>query len=483
MRQVLTESTLLAGLGGAVGFGLAFLIRNQLLPLLNQDEAPIDITLRLGPRLAAFSIGVCLVVAVTCGILPALRATRLGLSGMLKRTAAGGHVGSSRLFAGKTLIALQVALSLVLVVGAALFTRTLVNLRSQALGFRADHLLLVGLDATAAGYKDGLLLDFYERVLERVGALPAVRTASLSRYGLLSGGATRDTIIVPDAPGGPKEIRAHVHYVSPGYLETMGIPLIAGRELTARDREAAPRVAFVNQALARLLPGDGAPIGRRILYDRPDADLEIVGIAADARFATLRESIPPTLYLPYRQYRQHDVTLAVRVDGDPTSFIASIRRAVDGIDPAVPLIDVRTQEAQIDAAVRQERLFAYAAGGFAALALLLACLGIYGTLTYSVARRTSEIGLRMALGADRWSVASMVMRESLLPVLIGALIGLGTALATTGFVQGMLFGLTPHDVPTLVFASLALILTALWAAWLPCRRASGVDPMTALRSE
>jgi predicted permease len=483
MRQLLTESALLACLGGGLGIGLAFVIRDALLPLLNQERGPLNITLGLGPGLVLFSIGVCVAVALLCGILPALRATRLGVSAAQARVVPGAGAGTSRLFGGKALIALQVALSLVLLVGAGLFVRTLMNLRSQAIGFRPDHILLFEMDASASGYQDARLYDFYETVLERITSMPGVQEVSLSRYGLLSGGRTTDTIVIPGEPKGRDEVRVHLHFVSPRHLETMGIPLLAGRNFTVQDREGAPRVALANQALARLLPGTGGPLGRRILYARPDSDVEIVGMTDDARLATLRESAPPTLYLPYRQYPQRRMTFAVRVAGDPLAIAAPIREALGEINPAVPLLEIRTQEAQIDASVRQERVFAYVASGFALLALLLACLGIYGTLAHSVARRTPEIGLRMALGADRQEVVHMVLRESLAPVVVGLAFGLGVVVATTRFIQSMLFGLTPHDAPTILLAAIGLIVSALLAAWLPSRRASGIDPMAALRCE
>jgi predicted permease len=264
----------------------------------------------------------------------------------------------------------------------------------------------------------------------------------------------------------------------------MGIALRAGRDLTTQDREGAPRVALVNEALARQLPGPGSVVGRHIGYGiKPGDEVEIVGVVADARFASLRDPAPPTLYLPYRQYSQHRMTFAVRTAGDSVAVVPAIRRVGEAIDPNVPIHEVRTQEAQIDATVRQERLFAYVASGFALLAVVLASLGIYGTLGYSVARRTAEIGLRMALGADRQAVVRMVLRESLVPVVIGLVVGLGTAAATTRFLESMLFGLTPNDRTTVLLATAALVASALIAAWLPSRRASAVDPMTALRSE
>jgi predicted permease len=481
LRQLLTETLLLAAIGGALGTGLARAIAGGLLPVLNQDNEPIDLALGLGPWALAFSMGICVTVGLLCGILPALRATRAGARLTVARATPGGH-DPSRLAAGKTLIALQVALSLVLLVGAGLFARSLANLRAQPLGFQPDHVMLFQFDATDAGYTGARLHDFYERVLERVAAIPGVQAVSMSRYGLLSGGATRDGVLV-QTPGGPVDVSTHLHFVSARHFATMGIPLLSGRDLTPQDREGAPLVAVVNRALAERLPANGSAVGQRLGYGQKGAPLEIVGVVADARFASLREPPPPTLYLPYRQHPQHRMTFAVRVAGEPTSIVEAARRASEAVDPAVPMYEVRTQEAQIDAAVRQERLFAYVAGGFAALAVVLACLGIYGTLGYSVARRTAEIGLRMALGANRGAVVLMVLRESITPVLLGVAVGLAAAWASTRLIEGMLFNLAPRDTATLVVATTVLVLAALVAAWVPARRASVVDPMTALRRE
>ena len=484
IRQLLTESVVLAALGGAVGLGLAYVVRGGLLPAINRDELPIELSLGSSPWMLAFSMATCLIVGLACGILPALRATPAGATSTLGRVVSARQSGAPRLFAGRTLIAVQVALSLVLVVGAALFIRSLVNLRSQALGFRADHVLLFRMDATTAGYADGRLLDFYEQVLERVSALPGVETAAFSRWGLLEGGATRDGIRVPGAPAGQADIGVHVHYVSPGFFATMGIPLLAGRDVSAQDRETSPRIAVINEALARLIAGSGpAAVGRPFLFESPDKPVEVVGLVGDARFASLRDRTPPTMYLPYRQYRQHRMSFAARVSGEPTALTESVRQAVAGVDGNVPLFGVRTQVEQIDVAVRQERVFAWLASGFGVLALTLACLGIYGTLGYGVARRWPEIGVRVALGATRRDVVSLILRESLTPVLVGATAGVGLALATTRVVQSELFEVAPRDPMTLVTATGTLVLAAAIAAWLPARRAASVDPTTALRAD
>jgi predicted permease len=442
------------------------------------------LTLGLGSSVFVFVGGLCVTVGIVCGILPALRATRRGARLAAARAVPGARE-STRFLAGKSLIVVQVALSLVLLMGAGLFVRTLVNLRSQPLGFNPHRVLLFQMDGTDAGYTGARLLDLYERMLERVTAIPGVQAASMARYGLLSGGATRDGILVPGAPAGQNEVGVHLHFIAPRHFETMGIRLIGGRDLAPQDREAAPLVAVVNQSLARaLVAAAGGPVlGRPILYGSPDTRIEIVGIVDDARFASLREPAPRTLYLPYRQHPQHRMTFAARTAGDPLAIVGAVRQAAESLAPTVPVHEVRTQQAQIDAAVRQERLFASVAAGFAALALTLACLGIYGTLGYAVTRRTSEIGLRMALGAGRRDVVLMMIRESLVPVAIGLVAGVTTAWTTLHLIEANLFGLTPHDQPTLILAIVALVASALIAAWLPSRRASAVDPMTALRAD
>jgi predicted permease len=482
VRQLLTESVLLATIGAAVGVGLALLLRESVLPALNQDDEPIQLALGYGPAILALPVGLALAVGLACGVLPAFSATRRRARLVLTRALGGGTPASPRAFGGKTLVAVQIAVSVVLLVGAALFTRTFVNLRTQAFGFRPEQLVLVRLDATTAGYQDARLLDYYDEVRDRVAAVPGVQSVAFSRYGLLSGGATRDSVIVVGAAD-RKPQSVHIHYVSPRYFETMGIPLVVGRAIASHDVREAPRVVVVNQALARAIAGGTSAVGQRLLIDDPTAPLEVVGVVGDAHFASVRAGAPPTLYRPYRQNSQHQMTFAVRVAGDPTAVIPSIRRAVAGVDPDVPVSAVRTQEAQIDEAMRQERMFAYVASSVGLLALTLACLGIYGTLAYGVTRRSAEIGVRIALGASRRGVVSMCLRESLVPVVCGAVAGTGAALLTTRYLESRLFDVAPRDAVTLVAAVAAIVAAALAASWLPARRAARIDPVTALRQD
>ncbi len=271
-----------------------------------------------------------------------------------------------------------------------------------------------------------------------------------------------------------------MHYVAPRYFETMGVPLRAGRDVSWTDGRSAPRVALVNQAFGRQFFGGASPVGRRVAVE--DEPAQVIGLVGDVKFYA-REAALPTVYVPYAQGRQRAMTFAVKTSAPPSALAGSIRAALAALDPDVPIYALRTQEEQIDLAIREARVFAHLVSGVAVLALLLASLGIYGTLAYSVVRRTSEIGVRMALGADRARVVRMVLRESLAPVLAGLAVGLLIALAGSRLVRAMLFGLEPNDPATLAAAVVLLLVTAVLAAWLPSRRAARVEPMSALRCE
>jgi predicted permease len=484
VRQLLTESLALATLGATAAVPVALALRGHLLPWLNQDDPPIELPLGFGIWLLLVVAGTCLLVGLLCGTLPALWATRSSVA--LVEPGRVVPSGSSRSLVGKTLVALQVAVSLALVVSAGLFVRTLQNLRGEPLGFNPDALLLFQWDATSRGYADTRVRDLYDHALERLRAIPGVHFASMSQYGLVTGGARRDDIRAFGATSGQGSVAVHIHFIAPDYFETMAIPLIRGRDITQADRSEAALVALVNDALAQQLAGATRDaVDRFIEYvDAPGGlPIRIVGIVGDARFAALREPAPPTLYLPASQHPVKPMTFAARVGRDPAAFGAAVRRTIESLDPYLPVTDVRTQQAQIDAAIRPERLFAYAGSSFATLTVLLATLGIYGTLALAVASRTQEIGVRMALGADRLKVVRMVLRESMSPVCAGLVLGLPASIATSRVLEHMLFGVTARDTGTLLAAVLILTAAALVAAWLPARRAARVDPLTALRTD
>jgi predicted permease len=473
VRQLLTESLLLSALGGAVGLLLAWLVGDGIGRAFLGAERPLGVEMVVGGRVLLFTASLLVLVAVAFGLVPALRATRALPPPSLRE----GRVGSDRspTRAGKALVALQVALSLALVAGSALFARTLLNLRSETLGFRPENLLVFQLDPTLNGYREGRLLDFHERVLRQVEALPGVRSASMSRWGLLAGSRTSDGVREP----GGRDIGTDLHYVAPRFFETLGFPLLAGRDVAAGDREGAPAVVVVNEALARRL---GSPaVGRKLLMS--GTPVEVVGVAGDTKFDSLREAARPTVYVPFRQNPQRSMTYAVRSELAPEALVPLLREAVKQVDPNVPLYEIRTQAERVSEAMRQERLFAAIVAGFALLALLLAGIGVHGTLAYQAARRTSEIAVRLALGARPGDIVRLVLREALVPVAVGIPLGVAASLAAGRLLESQLYGTTPRDPLALVAASLVLVLSSALAGWLPSRRAARTAPAQALRRD
>lgn len=491
IRQLLTESLLLASLGGALGFLLAYWGSHLLVALMSSGRDLIVLELDPNLTVLGFTALACCLTAVLFGLAPALRATRVDVMPVL-REAMGSGASRLRLGLARTLVVAQVALSLVLLVGAGLFVRTLDNLKSLDVGFEREGLLLFGIDATQAGYKGARLADLYDGIHARLRALPGVVSASQSYYLLLSGAAWSSRIKVGSGPqleGDRASVR--VLPISPGFLETMKIPLLLGRDLDERDRENAPLVALVNETMARRFFPGVSPIGARFGFRRSETgtDIEVVGVVKDARYDSLRRDLPPTVYLPMRQTIDNlgAMRFQVRSAGDPKSLIPAVRGAVESLDKMLPLYDVRTQLEQIDALLLQERLFARLTGFFSLLALLLVCVGLYGILSYAVARRTGEIGIRMALGAQRGDIATMVLRETLRLVALGIVLGVPASFAVarsaSSVIAGLLFGLSPTDVATVVGATLVMLAVAGFAGFLPARRASRVDPMVALRYE
>jgi predicted permease len=474
VRQLLTESLLLAAIGGGLGVLLAHLTGDGVGLLFRDGDRPLGVEIAVGGRVLVFAVVLLGVTGVAFGMLPALRATRLDLLASLRTT---GTAARTSLRAGKILLGLQVALSLALVAGSLLFVRTLVSLRGQALGFRPENLLVFQLDPTLNGYRDGRLFDFHEQVLRVLERLPGVRSASMSRWGLLAGTRSSEGL---GPPGGPRT-SVDVHYVAPRFFETLGFPLLAGRDFAWSDREGAPGVVIVSESLARaLFPGRSA-IGQTLVAEL--APLQVVGVASDTKFASIREPMRPTAYYPFRQSPQRSMTYALRSELRASELVPAIERAVREVDPNVPLFAIATQQQRIGEVMRGERLFALLVSGFAALALLLAGVGVYGTLAYQVSRRTPEIGLRIALGARRNHVVRLVVREAALSVGLGVAAGIAAAFAAGRLVESLLFGTTSRDPLAFAAACLALALCAALAAALPAWRATRIAPMQALRQD
>jgi predicted permease len=437
----------------------------------------------LDVRALAFTLVISLLTGLLFGIAPAWRATSVDSNPMIKATLGSrGHLG-------RVLVSVQVALSVVLLVGAGLFVRTLVSLSNVDLGFRAERVLTFQTDPSRNGIKEQRLADLYARMIEKIAAIPGVESVGTSHQGLIQGSESDSRIFIPGSQPGPNKV-VYTLNVSSSFLETMRIPVILGRGLAPGDGPSSPQVVVVNETfVSEYLPAEN-PIGKIFYFGskgpNPGAHpMEIVGVVKDAHYSGVRDKVPPTGYFPYAQQmsRLRQMTFAIRTTLPPLAIAGAVRRAVSDIDRTIPVADLRTEEDQIDSSLSTERLFAGLVSAFGGLAALLAAIGLYGVMAYTVARRTAEIGIRMALGANRGNVQWLVLRESLLMVVLGLLAGFPAALAMTRLVKTILYGVTPGD-PLSYFAALILmIVVAAAAAWLPARRAARVDPMIALRYE
>lgn len=489
IRQLLTESLLLAGLGGALGVLFANWGKDILLSLRPWGGGTLELELNLDVRVLGFTALLSMLTAVLFGLAPALRASRVDIGRALKDTArslVGGRFGLT-----KSLVVVQVALSLLLLIGAGLFVRTLSNLNRLDVGFNTNNLLLFRVDPRLSGYKKDQIANLYQRMLERIGAVPGVERVTLSRHPLLSNSAAIDMAFVEGktTTTAPTSVRdmTWIQRVRANFLDTMEIPILIGRGLQDTDDERAAKVAVINQTMARKYFGDESPIGKRFGFDGPEhsRDIEIVGVARDAKYSSIRMEIPNTVYLPYSQDLQGlgQMSFEVRTAGDPNLVAPSIREAIRQVDANLPLFSLQTQNQQDQATLSSERLFATLSSFFGGLAMLLASIGLYGVMTYCVASRTNEIGIRMALGARVSQVVALILRETMVLVFAGLAIGVGAAIATTRLIKSMLFGLTPNDPLTIVLGVLVMISVSAAAGYLPARRAARVDPLNALRHE
>jgi predicted permease len=485
VRHLFTESLVLALAGGLLGLLLARLGTVLLTGLLMQaDDTSID--LKPDATVMAFAMELSLVTALLFGVLPAWRSTGVHPAACLRQGGAGA--GSLRQRLAKSLVVVQIALAFVLVFGAGLFVRTLANLGNVSLGFRPDRLLLFSVDPSRSGYKEQRLVDVYRRIHDGVAAIPGVRAATFSSLPPL-GGMSTDNITVPGYTPKPGERISdqYSQYIVAGehFLTIMGTPILLGRDLSASDDEGSAKVAVINQTLAKQY-FTGNPVGREFVFgSKSTKPIRIVGVSADAKTFTIRSKIDPTVYLSYAQYpgRLGGVTFEVRAAGDALALSNAVRRAVAAVDPTLPVAQIRTQSEQIHRNLFRERTFAFLSTFFSAITLALACIGIYGVFAYAVARRTSEFGVRMAVGASGAQVGWLVLRGALLLVALGMAIGVPAALAVATLIRAGLFGVEPADPATIAAAGIAMVVAAGVAAWMPARRAALLDPVVALRYE
>ncbi|HEU4932442.1 MAG TPA: ABC transporter permease, partial [Pyrinomonadaceae bacterium] len=454
IRQLLTESVLLAAVGGAVGVLFAVWIKDGLLLVTEwggREMSALNPSLDL--RVLGFTLGLSFLTGIIFGILPALRATNLDLTPALK-DAGRSSSGLSRSWLSKSLVVVQVSLSVLLLIGAGLLIRTLRNLQHVDMGFNANNLLLFKVEPSLLGYKDEKLADLYQRSFSRLEAVPGVQSVTFSRSPLLSQSSWTSSVYLPGqigANGQPRDSDAKMHSVRENFFNTMEIPLLLGRGLTEQDDERAPRVAIVNQAFVKTHFPNENPIGKRFGFEaaKPD-EIEIVGVARDAKYTSQRAAIQPTVYQSWRQVlrRMTFATFEVRTAGDPTAAIAGIRQAMREVDSNLPLSNIRTQVQQADETLAMERMFAKLLTLFGLIAQQLAAIGLYGVMAYVVSQRTHEIGIRMALGADRRNVLMMVVRQGMMLTLVGIAIGLVAAYMLTKYLESltsMLFGVEPRD--------------------------------------
>jgi len=484
VRQLLTECVLMSGFGAVLGVGVAYWCSAVLPKWASSGATPISLNLAPDARVLFFSTAVALLTGFLFGLAPAVQGTRVEPARALKASARG-FAGSGRGWSLKqTLVASQVALSLVLLVGAGLFLRTLRNFSELDPGFDRDHILTVWLDTHMAGYKQEQLSALYERLIERVEASPGVRSASLASCGLAIGCGDSSDIYLPGIPHTNGETDAQERRVSHHFFDTVGIPLVEGRDFATTDNEKTLAVTIVNQTFVREFLKDKNPIGQYFGYDTAnDHRFQIVGVVKDARVNDIRESAPPMIYHSIAQDAIDVESLDVRTFADPSRLISQVRQAVRSVDPNLPIGGIATLAEQVSSNLAQQRLIARLTTIFGVLALGLACLGLYGVMSYTVARRTSELGIRLALGSTRWSALWVVLRESFIVIGAGILVGACLSLAGTRLVSSMLFGLSPHDPLTLAAAAMLLLLVSVASGLLPAWRAAQVDPMAALRHE
>ena len=484
-RQLLTESLLLALLGGAAGILLGSWGSSALVSMVSTGSQALPLNVEPDLRVLAFTLIVSVVSAVVFGTAPAIRASRVELSASL-RSNRGSSSGMTRSLLGKALLVSQVALSLLLLVGAGLFVRTLVNLQRVDTGFNQEHVLLFQIDTDSIGYKqDSGLVKLYEDVEEKVSSIPGVRAASFSMFAFNQGGWTSPASTRGDSSAARTEQHVRNNSVGPAFFSAMGLPLLTGRGFGAQDTEKSPKVAVISEALAgRLCPGL-SPLGRRFGRGGPEhsEDIEVIGVVKDAKYGDLMEEPQPMAYYPYSQAINYLSNFEVNFSGEPAAIVAETRRAIKEVNRDLPIVEAVRMSEHVGRSLVQQKLIARLSSFFGLLALLLACIGLFGIMSYSVARRTNEIGIRMALGAGRRDVLRLVMREGLAPVLIGVAIGLPAALVGARLITSLLFGLKPADPLTICVATLLLLAVAALAGYLPARKASRVDPMTALRSE
>ena len=484
VRQFLTESLLLSLIGAIAGvlvaqWGVSLLVSRL------AATSPLDVKPDISTLL--FTLGISLISGVLFGIAPALRATKIDLTTALKEKSAQGR--KSRFNLGSALVVAQVAVSLVLLVGAGLFARSLIKLQQEDLGFNRENVLLASVDLRLAGYKVDDLRNVYRQLYDRLSALPNVRSVTIASYSPMQGTNSTSTVVVRGyTPNKDEDMNVGDILVGPRFAETLEVPLLMGREIGLQDTETSARVGIVNQAFAKYYFNDQNPIGRRITFNEnsDNEDLEIVGVIGDSKYDSAKAKAERTVFRPIMQIQDQNVysnVFELRTLGDPLSLSNQVRAEIAHVNDKLPVLNITSLRVQTDEALKREKLITQLVSFFGILGLLLSCVGLYGIMAHAVVRRTNEIGIRMALGAERRNIIWMVLKESLVMVILGLAIGLPASWAAAQLIANQLFGLSPSDPITLITAVTLLTMVATLAGYLPARKASRVDPLVALRYE
>jgi predicted permease len=484
LRQWLTEGVVLSVIGGVVGIFIALWIKAGLIAFIPPDYRQ-NLNASFDWRLYAFILGVSILLGIAFSLAPAIQAARQVFAPGMRFETRGFTAGRELLSLRSGLILVQVALSLPLLVSAALLLRTLQNLRAFDTGFGKENVLLASVNPSLNGYSKERAAAFYDELMAKTRALPGVRFASLATDSPISGGWDSNGIVVEGyTPREGERMSCDATWISPDYFKSLEIPFLLGRDFDERDRIGAPQVVIVNERMAKHYFGSTSnAIGKRIgLDDVPDRT--IVGVVKDAQYINLRESLRRHFYVPAMQDASlTGLTLHVKTSTDPNVVAEQLRAQLKALDPHLPLYNIKTLSTEIDESLIQERMVTWLSTAFGLLATLLTALGLYGVLTFSVARRTREIGIRVALGAQRRDVFRLIMIRGVILVGIGVAIGIGASFAFSRLLSSLLFGVTPNNVPTLVGVSVGLSAVALLACYIPARRATRVDPLVALRYE
>ena len=486
IRQLVTESLALAAVGGVAAIGVAYALYGALARMMAQSDSDFRMSFALDPLVLTFILGATVAAALLFGVLPAWQVTKTNVGATLKEQSRGAIGSFGQLRSGRLLVSLQLALSLPLLVGAGLLARTVYNLQRADLGFPTERLLLVRVNVREAGYEGVRRERLLRALVGEIRRTPGVHATSFSQLGVFSGGESSAAIEVEGyAPKGDADRESALDVIGPGYFSALGVPLRLGREIQENDLGAATSVCVINEAFAKRFFDQRNPIGMRItlVNDANRTSYQLIGVAGNARTHSLRGDVEPRYFVTQPSSSTNSPTLLIRTATDTGPMLAAVRKAIQGVDAAVPIISATSIEEQMAPLTAQDRTTAQLAVVFGGVALMLAAIGLYGVLAYGVAQRTGEIAIRIALGAQSGRVISMILCETTGVVAVGLGLGGGLAYAASRLIDSRLYGVAPQDPLTLALATGLLLLVALSAAYLPAQRASRLDPMAALRQQ